>query len=391
MRKWFERLAALTSGVLFSWLLLEVGLRVAFTGLPNPVQIMLRDVKRVPWANERLLPEQVWFADDTYQLAIRPNLDNELQYPDPNVGFHVSTKNFIDPASQVGFRVPSIDWEPTWPVDAVVVGDSFSFCYVEYDDCWVRRLETDYGLSVVNLGMVATGSISHFNALMTFGLPYQPETVIWQWYGNDFNDDYGFMVDSGEILVEVAENSAESGAPVNWFWKQNSVVYVLGRTVSEGLRNDDLANEIKFADPYVGQIGNAEFSYGQSYILDAFDLSNVKNRIGRDRSMQAILEAKTRLDEAGIELLIVLMPAKEDVYRDVVSAELSPAQLTSLQQGRLEMLAFCEAEQLDCVDVYPALKNEADAGGLVFIPDDSHMNEAGNFVTAAAISDAIGK
>ena len=203
MRRFIESLSLTLGGLLVGWILLEIILRLGAAAFPFTITAPMRDVNRHPFTSEKILPEQIWIDDDSYQLITPPGIDNELQYPDPRISLRVSTKNWLDAGSQVGFRVPSVEWEPTWPVDVVVVGDSFSFCYVEYEDCWVDLLATQHGFSMVNLGLVATGSISHQNVLNTFGLPHSPKLVIWQWYGNDFNDDYGFTTQYGEGAIEV--------------------------------------------------------------------------------------------------------------------------------------------------------------------------------------------
>ena len=119
-REWIERIAALLFGLFFTVLALEVLIRVAYTALPVSLQVLLRDVQKAPWTAEHILPDPIWHADDAYQLVSEPNIDNEFHYPDPRIGFHISTKNWLDPNSRVGFRVPHIDWEPPWPIDAVI-------------------------------------------------------------------------------------------------------------------------------------------------------------------------------------------------------------------------------------------------------------------------------
>ncbi len=68
-------------------------------------------------------------------------------------------------------------------VDAVAVGDSFTFCFTDENDCWVQRLGQLTDRNIINLGITSTGSVSHQRVLASFGMPLKPPLVIWQWFG----------------------------------------------------------------------------------------------------------------------------------------------------------------------------------------------------------------
>ena len=327
-REWIERFTAVSFGLFFTIFLLELLIRVGYTTLPVSLQVLLRDVQRTPFTTEHILPSPIWHADSSYQLVSEPDIDDQFHYPDPRIGFHVSTKNWLDPNSRVGFRVPDIAWEPPWPIDAVVVGDSFTFCYTEYDDCWVRQLETDHRLQLVNLGLVATGSTSKANVLNTFGLPYQPRFVIWQWYGNDFNDDYGMLSKYGE-LAEPADTTppppTTQPAPLSDWLHLNSAVYHLFATlINRASSGQDFEKYTRFVDPYRVSEGEIDLLFGQPYVLESFDLSLEKNEIGREQTFQVIQDVQNRLaqEESPPPLVLVLIPTKEEVYAQWTTAEL---------------------------------------------------------------------
>lgn len=374
-----RKVSIMLFSLVFGLLLGELLVRVAFPLLPMGIQTSLRYVRRHPWTAEQLLPPPAWFADDRYQMVTQNGLDNTLQYPNPNVSFHLTTKNWLDPASHVGFRVPAAAWQPRWPVDVVVVGDSFSFCFTEYDDCWVQRMASEHGLSMVNLGQGATGSISHRNLLLTFGLPHEPDLVIWQWYGNDFNEDAGFV------------GAYESGAPTDestdWAWlKANSTIYWLLRTVTGGHRNQ--AGFDVQVDPYTAVIDEKTVRFGRAYSREAADLSRPVNQIGRDETITAILHAKRILDEQGIALVIVLVPFKEEVYAAQMADQLTTADMTALASSRLAMHQFCADESLDCYDTTTDLTAVA-SEQLLYFENDTHLNAAGNALLADLIFDYL--
>ena len=382
---WLKRIIAVFFGISLAWLMLELLMRVAFPLFPYTIQAALREVRRTPFTEERILPQQIWQEDIHYQLISRADVANEYQFPDPRVGFYVTTKNWLDPNSHVGFRVPSADWEPRWPVDAVIVGDSFTFCYTEYTDCWVQRLESEHGMSVVNLGQVATGSISHLNILTTFGLPHQPRMVIWQWYGNDFNDDYGMALMNDQISAVDAPEAPQllppappSPSPLVKWLEKNSAVYWIMRTVTTP--KPDLYKYQRFVDPHQVKDGEMVFSYGRPYTSKSSDLSAVKNQIGMGLSQNAILETRDLLASQDVQLVILLIPSKEEVYRRWTEPTLGAPQLSLLAQGRLEMVSFCQESALLCLDSTTALTAVAEQGTPVYLPYDTHLNVAGNQV-----------
>lgn len=381
MRVWIQRSIAILLGLIIGLILMELLIRAAFSNMPYSVQSILREVHRHPFTDEPLLPEPIWHSAEAYQLIARPNVDDELHYPDPRVGFHISTKNWLDPGSQVGFRVPDVGWEPQWPVDGVVVGDSFTFCYTEYEDCWVHRLETERGLSMVNLGLVATGSLSRRNVLNTFGLPYEPRFIIWQWYGNDFNDDYG-MIEEPTVETPL---SAAANPLQNWL-DQNSVVYHLTATIlAQYTTEKKLKPYTRFENQYYTFEDGVELGFGQSYILEAFDLTLEKNQKGQAETETVLLSVNERLAVEQIPWIILLIPSKEEVYAKWTEPQLGAQQLAKLAQGRQEMLSFCVGHGLACLDPTAVLQEAAEQGELVYYQEDTHLAPRGNEILSTVI------
>ncbi len=392
--EWVKRLFAIVFGLGFAWILLELLIRVAYPVFPYTIQAALREVQKTPFTEERILPQQIWQFDFSYQFISRAGVNNELQFPDPRVGFYVTTKNWLDPESHVGFRVPSADWEPRWPVDAVIVGDSFSFCYTEYNACWVQRLEDNHGMSVVNLGQVATGSMSHLNLLGTFGLPYQPRVIIWQWYGNDFNDDYGMAVMNGDIppVEESAQQTEQTSiqlpdtAFTRWLERNSAVYWILLTAISS---EKDLYKYERYIDSYQAGDSDFHFTFGRPYILKAFDMENPKNQIGLTLTQAAILKARDLLAENGISLILLLVPVKEEVYRHWTQEVMGVVQVDALSQGRRQMLEFCNAEGLLCLDTTSILTQSVEQEKHVYWPDDTHLNDLGNKLLADELWDFL--
>ena len=123
-----------------------------------------------------------------------------------------------------------------------VVGDSFSFCFTEYEDCWVTRFDQSTGLPTLNTAQGSTGSVSHWRFINTFGRTFEPPLVIWQFWVNDFNEDYQLAVLRGEIpessvRTGVPDYPDEGGAVVQWL-RANSVAWAVAEVALGNDRSD---------------------------------------------------------------------------------------------------------------------------------------------------------
>ncbi len=175
------------------WLLLEIFIRVGFDALPPETQAVLQHVRRVPWDDEHLIPVLPFMGSREFHARIPPGLhDYRVHWGDADFTF--DTVAPWEGATE-GFRTNP----PEWPMDIVAVGNSFTFCWTAFEDCWVERLHLDFGWHVMNFGIPGTGSMAHRNILGAYGPPMEPQVVIWQWFGNDFEDDYDFAMLRGEI------------------------------------------------------------------------------------------------------------------------------------------------------------------------------------------------
>lgn len=376
LRKIIGRGAMVLISLLIGIVLIEAALRAARPALPPVLQLIMRDVKKHPFTEQTILPPPAWQPVDAFQMTVVPGLDNELQYPNANVGFHVTSKNWLNPESNIGFRVDSADWEPQWPVDIVAVGDSFTFCFTEYADCWVNRLQTDYGYSVVNLGQGATGGVSHANILFTFGLPYKPKVVLWQWYGNDNNEDYGLVYQWGET-----DTTDRSAIDQKGWLVQHSILFTL---VDVFTNTSDYGSEsyLSQADTHSIEIAGERMMLGRAYSAETADLSLEKNVLGQAEGFNAILEARDRLAAEGIELIVFPVPYKEEVYQTKIELEtdFDAQHIDKMIENRTALLDFCAEHQIVCVDPTPELVNRALDGDMLYLADDTHLNPLGNQV-----------
>lgn len=372
-RTWAGRLAGVAFGLALAWLLVEIMIRLLFFSLPPRLQLVLEHVHKTPFTAARLLPDPLWQPDIDYLTITRP-AQNRVQFGSAEVRFTVSTETLW--GSRLAFRTRQelVDRY----VDGVAVGDSFTFCFTDEEDCWVQRLAQLTGRNIINLGITSTGSTSHARVLANFGLPLKPPLVIWQWFGNDANEDYGLAALRGE--TDVQSPNPPPPPPRRTWWDEHSALYVLLKYYL-GSR-DEFDATLQFDNPVYAERGSVKLAFGQPYLFNAFDMTQPHNLDGWARSQAALRQARDMVASYGGRLVIVLMPTKEQVYRDLSEPLLGADRLAVLDAPYRLMRDFCAAEGLTCLDPLPEFQAHAQAGEQLYYTTDMHLNARGNEVLA---------
>lgn len=365
--------------------LLEGLLRIAAPSLPPQLSAPIFTVMTgEPYAQEW---SPAWIRNSDHYYIVQPGLQNALQYGSPSVTFHIDTIELWE-GGGIGFRNRPVDYA----VDAVAVGDSFTFCFNEIEDCWVTLLGKNTGMGIVNLGQPVTGSISHELILRDFGTPYQAPIVIWQFFGNDFNDDYGLLVDQGRVEpVEdgdieriKAEALPEEAEIIRWL-RKNSALFVslegILRGQPGGLWSSDPLFTPRYRVPYPG----GELRFGQPYELLSLDMAREANQIGREASRAAFESARERVAAWGGQMLVILIPTREEVYAHLTEALMAPGEMDALRSARQSMLTLCDELRLNCLDLLDTLSGTALEEDALYFSDDLHLTPRGNAIVAETI------
>ena len=378
LKTWTARLFGIVFGLALAWLVLEIGLRLAFFSLPPRQQLILTHVRQHPFTDARMLPDPIWQSDTDY-LTINRAVTDYDQFGSAEVHFTVDTEALW--GGRVAFRTRQelVDRY----VDAVAVGDSFTFCFTELEDCWVTRLSERADRNVINMGITSTGSLSHLRVLQDYGLPLTPPLVIWQWFGNDANEDYGLAVLRGE--TDIANPNPPFPVPERGWWDENSAVYTMLKYYLGP--EEDFDASLQFLDPEHASSGDVDLAFGQPYLWGAFDTTQPHNQYGWERSQAALRKAQSIVSEYGGTLLVVLMPTKEQVYRSLSEPLLGAEKIDLLQASYDQMRAFCAEEDLYCLDLLVTLQANADE--QLYYTTDMHLNARGNEVLAEALANWI--
>lgn len=250
----------------------------------------------------------------------------------------------------------------------------------------MTRLEAETGLGLVNLGLPLTGSHSHWLVLRDFGRLDQPPLMIWQFFGNDFNDDYGLFVADGTLEpAEPPSRSLDDTAALHGL-RSRSALYAVLETLLTGRRNFDDPVAQDFKDRYAATLhGGERLQYGQTYEPRAMDMARPANQAGLEIPRAAFTMAQDLVATWGGRLAVVIVLTREEVYREFTAAAMG-ADLDRVASARLAMLKLCADLDLFCYDALANLQARTRGGKLLYYEDDLHFNPLGNQVFAELLA-----
>lgn len=385
MRQVLRVLTIITVNVLLVVVLLEVGLRLTAPVLPGQAGVAARWVVADGETTEAAF-NPAWQQSSEHYWALRPGLEDALQYGSCNVSFELTTRELWENGG-IGFRTDPVDFF----VDAVVVGDSFGLCFTDRADCWVDQLAAQSNLGIVNLSQPVTGSTSHYRILRDFGQPLEPPLVIWQFFGNDFFDDYGLALFNDNVQAVDADPPPPlpDESMSDWL-RQRSVSFAVLESLATQRCTGGADSDPLFYKPYSVRYGAQDehlLRFGGAYELQALDMGQAANQIGYELSREAFTEAQELVATWEGELVVVLIPTREEIYAHLTEDQLGAEQIAQLASARQAMLSLCDDLALQCYDAYDAFVERAQAGEALYFTDDMHLNPHGNAVLATALAD----
>lgn len=390
MKKLLKLALFLIINVIVIAVLLEILLRIAVPSLPDRLK---RTAERIlAGESDPINRMEIMQTVGEHNVVMRPDLQNYQYAASKDIVFHVTTNTLL--GSSFGFRNRPLDYDPT----IAVVGDSFSFCFTEYEDCWVQQLEDLSGVGVVNFGQGATGGVSHYNILKNYAVQIEPPIVLWQFFGNDFDEDYQLRVLEGqipridylsprEINAQEADTRAQASVPswVTWL-REHSLAFALIELAffNETPYINDFERAF-FNEPYTIPIEDGILGFGQIYEQVALDMTDPRKIAGYPHTEQAYQDAKTLVESWGGSLVIILIPVRELVYESLTAPILGSETMQIFKDNHQTMLNLCDELGLTCLDMLPIFQEHAQNGELLYYTADMHLNPQGNQILANAV------
>ncbi len=341
-------------GVAAGCLLVEIGARLGRSVLPQTWQSLPALYQGAPALND------LYLYDDRLKFKLRPDLQSLLFAPfGADSGFTISTLSlgFMD----IGFRTRPV---PNGPIN-VAIGDSLTFCWTPEEDCWVHRLAQMSNEAFVNLGVPGYGGLQESQILEDYALALHPQRIVWAFYVNDLWDNA-----RPDAVVTVDQ----------WTWlERRSIVFgALRRLFDRPMSGDTSGN----SHLWVTNVGASHKTFYDASVISHW-LSDEALEQGWMVQREAVIRAKRLTDAAGVPLLIVLIPYREQIYFDEYrqfAPEMTAERIGRPYQLMRDLCAQRGIDVLDLFDTFVAHRSEQFTHHV-----DAHFNALGNTIMATAI------
>ncbi len=299
-----------------------------------------------------------------------------------------------------GLRAHEADYEKPPGVRRIaVIGDSFAWgSAVDDNETFSEVLNRELtGTEVINMGCSGYGTDQSLLFLLEEGLKYQPDVVIYAFYGNDVGENganisYGYpkpmfglgsplrlmftpVPHTTEIERKMFDNPPTAFGKLKKFLRRNihSYNFLVGRL-----------NSVPFLRSLFLATGLGE-EYTKKYAgLSYYELPSIEDKMDLTFALIREMRAVARLNGAGF--LLVHIPGKEELpdarlgyKRIIIEGEENDVMAYHLRM-------FSDVNGVSYLDLLPAIRSAARKGVPLYHPMDDHFNAEGHRYAARAIS-----
>lgn len=348
-RWWRIRITAIGLGLVTTFLLLEVALRLLPSFAREPLRSLVLEAGRIPLSNRRILPGGVQIFLPVLQHA-----------------------------------------------DILVVGDSFPFgTYVDGKHTFPSRLAERLQVMVANLA-VASQSPPAYNRMLEIGSRYHPKLVLYCLFANDFN--YGSEFEARSISSENANKTLPGDAEL--FVTEPSAQQRLGIALRH-LTNLSLSYQLyKLLQQPAQKVPSVEwrkdviyFKFaGRGYWDNWVGWQTPQVQEGTRFNVRLMAQAFQRVHGLASHLLVVLQPSKEMVYAPFVGDLAASIYDESHYETYVRVAEMLGREHIPYVDLTPELRRvAAESPQPLYHAIDGHWNERGHDEVARILASYIQK
>ncbi len=269
--------------------------------------------------------------------------------------------------------------------DIVLIGDSFvEGPIVDYDDIISAHLSEFLGEQVINLGQIGYGPQQELAVLKRFALPAKPRVVVWVLYeGNDLTHDF---IRYRESIKRWDEYIAQSHGFRKRSFSRNLLQLIVRKTSpSDSKKEEDLSKSCVLNIPGEYRGERMFFAFGGSPLSDS-DLTNA------NAALEFIRKGRGICEKEKINFLLVSVPIKYRMYHDLCENGIDSTLAGWKPNDLIDRIGrWAQANEIEFLDLTPALRESAAKGELIFFLDDGHWNGNGHRIGAEEIRTRIEK
>lgn len=408
----------------------EVGLRVASGRLPSGISALRHDLgeptddprwQSSPRYGRRLMAnvrgaENEWRDGDIIRMGFVPPVMSERRVH--RYGFSSDGEGFRNAAIRDA-------------IDVAALGDSFTDALtMAAEDSWPAQLERRLGLIVQNYGTAGFGPQQERLVLQDYALTHHPRVVVLAFFaGNDIRDAERFeefergdhnvtqptigwpirdvVIRADTWYVTSALQAAARAATADAATPANTVADASGGpSVSPSPAETPHFDRGVFTVPVNGHA--LRFAFMPPYLnLLRYSEDDLAARRGWTLALENIRAMQRVSSAAGARFVLMFIPFKSQVYLPLLERTFpgedlakalhfslpdmpAPPDLALLSRNRLAqnalMRRFCAGAGIPYLDLTTALQERVENGENMYFPDDSHLNEAGEALTAATLA-----
>ncbi|AMV38529.1 alginate O-acetyltransferase AlgX-related protein [Planctomyces sp. SH-PL62] len=250
------------------------------------------------------------------------------------------------------------------------------------------RLADRIGAPVANLGRTGYGPPQELVVLDRYAGRFSPRTCVWFFYeGNDLQDLNGYEAERARVRALRAES------PRRAWYGRSFVRNAAGWSSRSGTAAATFPARSRAGTFRDASGATTEFYFSCGVHEGAADA--VPERAApetMDRLKEVFAEAGALCRARGVDLVVAFVPAKFRVYRDLCRFEAdSPCADWPIDDlpGAVEKVVRDTSPAIGFVDLTPRLRAEAEAGGLVYLTDDTHWSAEGHRAAALAVAELL--
>ncbi|MDA1017528.1 MAG: SGNH/GDSL hydrolase family protein [Planctomycetota bacterium] len=275
--------------------------------------------------------------------------------------------------------------------DIAFIGDSFTEAgNVREEHSFMAQTGVLLNLTVVNLGTAGYGPLEEVAVLEAFALKKQPKWVVWQLCeGNDLSDVVNFIYwQQLRGQTSAALTTDEVWGRKYSRWQRTSPFVRMAKLISGCREQYRIAAEGDFT------LSDKSTTPMKFQVLPSEHTDPEYNRIRWEKTREALHLGQALCLNANTRLLVVVIPIKLRVFRDLVAFKSLPSRITTLpEQSKLSRFVqeACLGAGIEFLDPTAQFRDAAKSGEVVYFPFDTHLSPVGHRKLAELIAARIEK